>query len=192
MHTFVSETYAFTITTNAILRIWNCSKNECISVINISQDAACTAKQLGTQNHILRKSIRTEDDNFLLAIHLSFVSTCQFFIYKTSLSKGQIRLDKISMLHSPGMDLVDYSLSLTSIWSVWRGVDGEYSVYTLDVSNMNGHWTPVILEPVQENTENFITPDVDCCQAYLENIFYPGRFPLSIIDKALSVSNFVV
>lgn len=30
-------------------------------------------------------------------------------------------------------------------------------------------------------------PDVDPKQAYLDFLFYPGRFPVSVINKALSI-----
>lgn len=89
---------------------------------------------------------------------------------------------------------MDFNLSSTRIWSLWRSEDGETSVYSaaLYTGGEGTHWVPVILEPVPDT--NF-TPDtdyVDPRQAYLQHIFYPARFPLHIISKALSVGEIIL
>lgn len=90
---------------------------------------------------------------------------------------------------------MDYTLTPSRIWSVW-GMEGTFtfpSVYTavLDAEKSMGlHWMPVTLEslpdaeqPVEETT------DKDPRQIYMQYIFHPGRFPIHVIRKALSVRN---
>lgn len=89
------------------------------------------------------------------------------------------------------MDLVDFSLTSTRIWSVFRNEDGYCSAYSALLSAVVGkgsHWIPVVLEPIPDTNDLPTNADVDPRQMYLEHIFYPGRFPLNIISKALSVS----
>lgn len=91
------------------------------------------------------------------------------------------------------MDLIDFALSETQVWSVWRGEDGECSVYvaTLPVDNISTgtHWIPTIMEPTLDPNSVPQNTNLDPKQIYLEHIFYPGRFSLAIIAKALSVSS---
>lgn len=51
------------------------------------------------------------------------------------------------------------------------------------------NWTPVVLENIPDvETGPVEDGEGDPRQVYLGHIFYPGRFPLHIISKALSVS----
>lgn len=74
---------------------------------------------------------------------------------------------------------------------MWRGKERESEVYSAKISTSinNGiHWMPAVLEQtpnLQEVPYNceYIGPK----EAYLNYIFYPGRFPLYVINKALNV-----
>lgn len=86
--------------------------------------------------------------------------------------------------------MVDFSLTNDRIWSLWRGEEGDSQVFTAEISHdKQFNWMPAVLESLPDPNEVPFNSDcVDPKEAYLEYIFYPGRFPLSIISKALSVS----
>lgn len=89
--------------------------------------------------------------------------------------------------------MIDYALTPSRIWSIWRSLDGEWSLYSgqynSEETNDDFVWTPVVLEPLPNAQELPCDGTIDPRQQYLDYIFYPGRFPLQIISKALSVSN---
>lgn len=74
-----------------------------------------------------------------------------------------------------------------------RGKNRECQIYYAKVSTSavpNEHWIPVILSPISHQQEMQYNSDyVDPREAHLNYIFYPGRFPLNVISKALNVRN---
>jgi nuclear pore complex protein Nup160 len=84
-------------------------------------------------------------------------------------------------------DLIDFTLSTSRIWSVWRGKDGECEVYSASLQT-SSHWIPVIIESIPDAGQPpNVDGETDPRQIYLQHIFHPGRFPLHIISKALNV-----
>lgn len=85
--------------------------------------------------------------------------------------------------------MIDFAVQTNRLWSAWRCESGECAVYIVSLRPGGGIWTPVHLEnvPDADNIQR-IEGDSDPRQIYLQNIFYPFRFPLHIIGKALSVS----
>ncbi|GJQ71484.1 hypothetical protein Trydic_g11201 [Trypoxylus dichotomus] len=190
LHTIGLEIYALTLCKNGHLRIWSCTKYQCIAVSDILTETLSNTSLQGAQNHILKKAVGDNETDFILGVVLNFVSECQFHILKPIINGNQFKLVKLNTLYSPGVDLVDFSLTTSRIWSVWRGEDGECTVYSAALSyggEKGSHWVPVILEPLPHPTEVPYNPDLDPKQLYLEYIFYPGRFSLNIISKALSI-----
>lgn len=86
-------------------------------------------------------------------------------------------------------DLIDFTVDNERLWSLWRSESGESKLYT---TTLNGkqQWQAVFLEalPDPNHTANIERCNKDPRQVYLEYIFYPGRFPLHVISKALCVS----
>lgn len=66
-----------------------------------------------------------------------------------------------------------------------------YTATLNDLKTIGSHWIPVDLEPIPDPTKCLESQDIEPRQAYLQYIFYPGRFPVNIISKALSVSEFI-
>lgn len=91
-------------------------------------------------------------------------------------------------------DLVDFSFTFTQIWTMSRGKDCECQVYYTKITTNTEPgvpWMPAILDPMLNQQEVPYNCDyVDPREAYLNYIFYPGRFPLNVINKALNVSNY--
>ncbi|KAI4461367.1 nuclear pore complex protein [Holotrichia oblita] len=190
LHTVGLETYALTLCKNGHLRIWSCTKYQCIAVSDILTETLSNNSLQGAQNHVLKKAVGDNETDFILGVVLNFISECQFHILKPIINGNQFRLIKLNTLYSPGVDLVDFSLTTARIWSVWRGEDGECSVYSAALSHggeRGSHWIPVVLESLPHPSEVPNNPDLDPKQLYLEYIFYPGRFSLNIISKALSI-----
>ncbi|KAK4875779.1 hypothetical protein RN001_012201 [Aquatica leii] len=192
LHTLGMETYAFTLSRDGNLRVWQCSKGHCIAAADLNSEITSLGQRLtqGSQNHILRK-INTDDELELnLVVFMSFSTECQFHIFKTSISNTQFKIARINTLYSPAKDLVDFNVSSNQIWSMWRSEDGDTAVYNTELFSSSGeasHWIPVTLEPIPD--ADFV-PDMnsfDPRQAYLNHIFYPSRFPLAVINKALSI-----
>lgn len=53
---------------------------------------------------------------------------------------------------------------------------------------MGLHWMPVTLEPLPDAEQPLEdSSDKDPRQIYMQCIFHPGRFPVHVIRKALSV-----
>ncbi|KAF5295354.1 hypothetical protein FQR65_LT01544 [Abscondita terminalis] len=192
LHTFESETYALTLSRDGNLRVWACSKGQCIAATDLNSEISCLGPRLaqGSQNYVMRKLDRDDDSKLTLVIFMSFSTDCQFHIFKTTISNNQFKIVRINTLLSPGKDLVDFNLSSDQIWSMWRSEDGETAVYNAELFNDDGkgsHWIPATLEPIPD--AEFV-PDMnsfDPRQAYLNHIFYPSRFPLAVINKALSI-----
>ncbi|XP_045475134.1 nuclear pore complex protein Nup160 homolog [Harmonia axyridis] len=189
LHSVGVETYAITLTRDGHLKFWSCSKVQCISVINILSETGdySTNSQQGTQNHVLRKAVDSVDKNCLLAIFLS--NQNQFHIIKPLFFDDQIRVNRIHSLYAPENDLIDMSLTMSRIWSVWRSEEGDCKVYSTCLQqgeNDVRDWTPIILEELPENQPPMLDSESDPSQVYLQYIFHPGRFPLHVINKALN------
>ncbi|XP_044262804.1 nuclear pore complex protein Nup160 homolog [Tribolium madens] len=189
LHTFGLETFALTLCRNGHLKFWSCSRAECVSVIDVMAETGGNARNQpqGAQNHILRKAVDGFDSECLLGIFMSFAAQSQLHVFKPILSGSQIRLVRLNTLDLAQTDLIDFTLSTSRIWSVWRGKEGECEVYS--ASNQAGsHWIPVVLESVPDASQPLnIDGETDPRQSYLQHIFHPGRFPLHIISKALNI-----
>ncbi|KAL3269609.1 hypothetical protein HHI36_008672 [Cryptolaemus montrouzieri] len=189
LHSIGLETYAITLTRDAHLKFWSCTKFQCVAVINImSETGDYSSNPLqGAQNHMLHKAVDAVDENCLLATFLS--NQNKFHILRPIFDGGQIRIVRIHSLYAPENDLIDISLTMSRIWSVWRSEAGDCKVYSTclhygesDVRD----WTPVILEDPPESQPPLLDGESDPSHIYLEYIFHPGRFPLHIINKALN------
>ncbi|KAF5272220.1 hypothetical protein FQA39_LY01302 [Lamprigera yunnana] len=192
LHTFASETYALTLSRDGNLRVWSCAKGNCIAVTDIVSEIASLGQHFthGSQNHLLKKMAGKDDSELTVVVFMSFSTECQFHVFKVRINNGQFKICRTNTLYSPGKDLVDFNLLSNHIWSMWRSEDGDTAVYNAVLCNDGGegsHWIPATLEPIPD--ADFI-PDMnslDPRQAYLNHIFFPSRFPLSVISKALSI-----
>ncbi|KAK9890753.1 hypothetical protein WA026_012101 [Henosepilachna vigintioctopunctata] len=186
LHSVNSETYAITLTRDCHLKFWSCTKSQCSSTINILAETGDYSLNLqGAQNHVLRKTVDGVNENFLLAIYLS--NENRFHVLKPVFNGNQIRVIRVHSLYAPESDLIDLSLTMSRIWSVWRGEVGECKVYSTCLQQDDVRdWTPVILEEPPESQPPFLDGESDPSQVYLQYIFHPGRFPLHIINKALN------
>lgn len=80
--------------------------------------------------------------------------------------------------------MIDFAVTYSEdIWAVFRSPHGETSVSQYK----NGEWVSCILENPLDAMEIPIDDEVEAKQNYIDFIFHPGRFPVTVINKALSV-----
>jgi Nucleoporin Nup120/160 len=93
------------------------------------------------------------------------------------------------LIPAPQLDLVDFGISDNKIWGLWCNSEGETSISTYLINfNATKCWLACSLEPINEKTISALDSGVDPKHIYCSNIFYPGRFQVSTILKALMVS----
>lgn len=192
LHTLGLETYVIALCRDGNLKVWTSSNGQCVGVHDVLAERR---EVLQSQSHMLRKS-SSEESEFLLAIYLNVSSESEFHIFRSAFEGSHLSFSKINSLYCPNKGvLVDFALTPTRIWSVW-GIEGAFafhSVYTavLNVEKSVGlHWMPVTLEPLPDPEQPVDdSSDKDPRQIYMQYIFHPGRFPVHVIRKALSVSS---
>ncbi|XP_017773941.1 PREDICTED: nuclear pore complex protein Nup160 homolog [Nicrophorus vespilloides] len=190
LHTFGLETYALTLCRDGQIRVWSCSKAQCISVSDVLSDSLMV--QQGGHNHVLKKVIGLNETDFMFAAYLTYSNSSRFDILKPIINGQQFSIVKVYSLYPPAVsgDLIDFSLTNTRIWSIWRDNDGDWSCYSSTFNSETVHktsWIPVVLEPLPNPEELPSDETMDPKQCYLQHIFHPGRFPMQIISKALSI-----
>ncbi|KAJ1526649.1 hypothetical protein ONE63_008234 [Megalurothrips usitatus] len=196
LHSFGSDTYLFCLGRSGQLRIWSCSRGQCVSVSDVLDDAAEQGRNLtqGAQSHVLKKAMggSGNENDLLLGVFLCFSTECQFIVLQISYFSGSFRPSRLFSIRAPtGQDLVDFSLCQSQLWAVWRNTQGDTAVSTVNIhpSNPRGDafWRPAVLEPGPDR--EFVVHDsmTDPRQAYVSYIFHPGRFSLPVIMKALSI-----
>ncbi|CAG9862053.1 unnamed protein product [Phyllotreta striolata] len=177
------ETYVLSLTQDAHLKCWSCSKGQCVAVIDVREKISTNLKYR-VQSAILKKAEDGNSSDNILVLFLSFGNKCQFHILKPSIREQEISLHRLAALESPLNDLIDFAAQLDCLWSVWRSDVGETVVYK--ASFKSNQWTQVILEP-EPCEKQFPIKFNDVKTMYLQHIFHPGRFPLHVINKTLSI-----
>lgn len=203
LHTIGVQTYAIALCHDARILVWNCDKGQCVADSDVIVDCATDRQTIpGAHNHVLQKANHSEFSEFIdntstngiLVAFLSFATSSQFHILRPVVSGAQFHLKRICNFDSPMADLVDFSFTPARLWALYRDdIDSQSaSVWSICLNNdenssQNNRWQPIILEPMLPSDEIIINPELDAKQNYLDFIFYPGRFPLNIISKALSI-----
>lgn len=198
LHSSVTDTYLFCLSRSAQLRIWSCSKGQCVSVSYILDETGEQSRNLaqGAQSHVLKKAVgglgNSRDNELLLGIFLCFSTECQFIVMQVTDCSGSFRLTRLFNIQAEtGQDLVDFALCQSQLWAVWRNTQGETEVATVNIHPArpggNTFWPKAVLEPGPDR--EFVLNDsmTDPRQAYVSYIFHPGRFSLPVIIKALSI-----
>ncbi|KAJ8959900.1 hypothetical protein NQ318_011637 [Aromia moschata] len=181
------ETYVLTLSRDGHLKFWSCTKGQCVAVIDILAETGDVVKDR-VQGAILRKAVDENGSESIIAVYMSFTTGSRFYILKPVISGQQIRIVRLNTLYPSENDLIDFAIQTNRLWSAWRSEDGECVVYTASYKSNN--WTRVILETLpDEDPLNMSDMDehYEPRQFYLDYIFHPGRFPLSVISKALSI-----
>lgn len=109
LHSFGSDTYLFCLGRSGQLRIWSCSRGQCVSVSDVLDDAGEQGKNMtqGAQSHVLKKAIgSTNNDNeLLLGVFLCFSTECQFVVLQVTYFSGSFRPTRLFSICAPTVRL---------------------------------------------------------------------------------------
>jgi len=90
----------------------------------------------------------------------------------------------VNLYHIFQGDLIDFGVCGDGIWAVWGSLSGSRdAIVTAAGLGSTAQWRTAIPAP-QPSPD--LLPQADH-RAYLEYLFRPGLFPLTVIAKALSV-----
>ncbi|KAK6630703.1 hypothetical protein RUM44_002872 [Polyplax serrata] len=175
-----SETYLFCLCQDGNVRLWSTSRKHCSIVTDFSRDG-----NQGTQDHMIRKAEGPDSNNFLIATLLSFSTYSTIQLLKPCIENGSFTLKLALSIYTPkDEDVIDFAVTYSEdIWAVFRSPHGETSVSQYK----NGEWVSCILENPLDAMEIPIDDEVEAKQNYIDFIFHPGRFPVTVINKALSI-----
>ncbi|XP_046422018.1 nuclear pore complex protein Nup160 homolog [Neodiprion fabricii] len=190
LHSYGHEMYLFALCREGNVRMWACSKAQCVAVADIAMDSRVPLQ--GVQGHILKKTVGVNDNELYLGTFLKFGTGCEFSILKPLQDAGLFKFVRICTLFAPDQHLVDFSFTPTRLWAVWRTTDMDTVAVTharlpLNGAQVNSEWETAVL--VQPPDRDYIVsdPGTDPRQAYIGYIFHPGQFPLADITRALSI-----
>lgn len=190
LHSYGHETYLFALCREGNVRMWACSKAQCVAVADIAIDSRVPSQ--GVQGHMLRKALGSNDNELYLGTYLKFASGCEFSVLKPVQEAGLFKFVRICTLFAPDQHLVDFSFTTTRLWAVWRTTDMDTVAVTharlpLNGAQVNSEWETAVLD--QPPDRDYIVSDAgtDPRQAYISYIFHPGQFPLADITRALSI-----
>ncbi|KAJ9580150.1 hypothetical protein L9F63_004167, partial [Diploptera punctata] len=189
LHSMGLETYLFSLHRDGNLRMWSCSRAQCVAMTDVLSDTAETGRNLtqGAQSHVLRKAVGQNDSQLYLGVFLCFASESEVCILKPVNESGVFKFIRQCTVFAPDHDLVDFALGGGQLWAVWRTTQGDAAVSCARLDSNSPEWQPAVLEQPPERDYVVTDPDTDPRQAYISYIFHPGQFPLSIITKALSI-----
>ncbi|PNF18521.1 Nuclear pore complex protein Nup160-like protein [Cryptotermes secundus] len=189
LHSVGLETYLFSLSRDGNLRMWSCSRAQCIMVLDMLNSIADTGRNLtqGAQSHVLRKTVSQHDNQLYLGVFLCFASESEVCVLKPVSELGVFKLIRQCTVYAPDQDLVDFALGSGQLWAVWRTAQGDAAVSCARLDSSSPEWQPAILEQPPER--DFVVTDsgTDPRQAYISYIFHPGQFPLTVIAKALGI-----
>ncbi|CAB3374149.1 Hypothetical predicted protein [Cloeon dipterum] len=202
LHTLGLATYLFTLSQDCKLKMWSVDRQECIMAANLLDFLHVPRPQQGIpepgrQNHMLRKAVGRDENDLHIGIFLSFARKSAFLIMKPVSEQGYYDLKSLIAVNDNQVgaenDLVDFWISCYSIWAMWANPVGETIVrhrrFRDEASHSHGtNWTQVVPEnALDRNFDPSAHPNLEAKQAYLSYIFHPGKLPLSVINRALTI-----
>ncbi|CAH1256707.1 NUP160 [Branchiostoma lanceolatum] len=141
------------------------------------------------QSHMIQKAFDSQTHSLYLVAFLSFADRSMFVVVQPVLEDGRYHFLHMATLCSPQEKLIGLHLDPSTLWTVWtNSYDETVARYCSIESGQAGQqgWSQVILEPAV-SPEVTVPNHQDPSEAYLEHIFYPGRFSLQTIAKALHI-----
>ncbi|XP_040564442.1 nuclear pore complex protein Nup160 [Lepeophtheirus salmonis] len=192
IHPLLTDYYIFGLCNDHKLRMWSASTYECITVTDILQYTVEQSLEQGTQNHILKK-VHSGGKHLTLAVFLCFSEHSQFCIFKPTRNAGQFSFDHVATIYAPEYDLVDFTVSKSHITALWTSPGGENvlryaSIKShFDSESSHGGWNNVVLEDTLNPDFNVGSEEFDPRQAYLKQLFHPGRFSIQTLTKTIGI-----
>lgn len=217
IHPVHNDVYVFALCKDHKIRMWLTSSHECVMVADVLAHTSTKSAggsggsvhtqqssmlQQGAQNHLLRKI--TGDSSckggFALAVFLCFAQHSQFCVFRPVRTDGQFGLKHLATVYAPEFDLIDFTVTPQGrLVGLWTNPDGvpvlRYANFGASQSEegcssaAKTAWSEVTLEEPLDPEFNPQTGDsqFDPRQAYLQQLFYPGRFSIQTLAKTVSI-----
>ncbi|XP_078583967.1 nuclear pore complex protein Nup160-like isoform X2 [Branchiostoma floridae x Branchiostoma japonicum] len=185
------DNFVFAVCRDHKLRMWSTNDQECVAEADLLDFVADKIDQQTApgQSHMIRKAYDSQTHSLYLVAFLSFADRSMFVVVQPVLEDGRYHFLHVATLCSPQEKLIGLHLDPSTLWTVWTNSYDETVVrYCSIESSQAGQqgWSQVILEPAVSH-EVTVPNYQDPSEAYLEHIFYPGRFSLQTIAKALHI-----
>lgn len=103
LHSYGHETYLFALCREGNVRMWACSKAQCVAVADIAIENRVPSQ--GIQGHLLRKVVGLTDNELYLGTYLKFGTGCEFSILKPIQDAGLFKFIRICTLFAPDVSL---------------------------------------------------------------------------------------
>lgn len=198
----------FTLCRDCCVRVWSIDDQQCLMEFDLvpfmtdhrNQNSVTGRIPLTGQRHVLKKSSEgdfkeSSENGILLVAALHFAEYRSFIIMR--LSSDDDKPDGYNLVHvmtaSIGHthDLIDFVLTPTHLWALWLTSCSETVVSYIAMGTTScepsvaSNWMNAILQPTE--CDDFYLPEdvADPREEYCERIFYPGRFSLNTISKAI-------
>lgn len=204
---FMNDYLIFALCKDFKLRVWSYLKQECIIVFNLLEIIAkheyCPengddsklfnsnlVSNFNLHKSFLRRSKQAEPDQLIFSTFVSSANLKQFIVFEFSSTANQQNINCIANLCAPEVDLIDFFITPTTIWSIWLNAQGATTIYSTSIDkNTNSVWQPVSISASYLMNVNlksvFLTPR----ELYLDEIFFKGTFNIETITKAFNIYN---
>ncbi|XP_019626298.1 PREDICTED: nuclear pore complex protein Nup160-like isoform X3 [Branchiostoma belcheri] len=185
------DNFVFAVCRDHKLRMWSANDQECVAEADLLDFVADKIDQQTApgQSHMIQKTYDSQTHSLYLVAFLSFADRSMFVVVQPVLEDGRYHFLHMATLCSPQEKLISLHLDPSTLWTVWtNSYDETVARYCSIESGPAGQqgWSQVILEPAV-SPEVTVPNHQDPSEAYLEHIFYPGRFSLQTIAKALHI-----
>ncbi|XP_022094945.1 nuclear pore complex protein Nup160-like isoform X2 [Acanthaster planci] len=192
LHPLNHDLFAFCACKDHKVRMWSCKSQSCVLTVDLV-DYIPTSSGLTDQSvtrHEIRTALGSDQRTLVLGFYLSFTTQSQFLILQPVLRDGQYKLIQVALLNDDQQNtLVDFGLTLSTLWAVWNSPSGEtvvkFTTYE-GISVGERSWNSVFMEPFH-TPDIIVPPFLEPREAYLDNIFHPGKFSLQSVSRALNI-----
>ncbi|KAK2174344.1 hypothetical protein NP493_810g00006 [Ridgeia piscesae] len=192
-HQIGKEKFIYAVCRDHKIRLWSCKSNECVMVTDLLEAMPVylgTATETMTGNgHMVKTFYQQSTQDTMLCVYLCLEDSCQFCVYNPVIIDGAHTLELMATVFGFEEQIVDFCVTSTHIWTLH--LDGEMEtvvrcapIFSEGPAILN--WLTVLMEPV-ERSDLEIPTHVDPREAYVAQIFTPGRFSTLAILKACNI-----
>ncbi|XP_055957883.1 nuclear pore complex protein Nup160 [Patella vulgata] len=189
IHTLRGESQIYTVCHDHHLRMWSTKTRECVLTRNLLDwipNSSSSTATIGSSGHKIKRFYSANVTAMRLCIHLNFTDKNCFVLVEPTYENGKFHFHHITTVFAPHEDLVDYTISCDTLFTLWTSTTGESTARVYLLTGDTEQWIDVILQP-PETTDVCLPSYIDPRDFFLGKIFYPGYFALKDILKALNV-----
>lgn len=188
LHAFDVDYSLFSLHRDGVLRMWSCNSSDCLAEIDIAANKTVNGVRPteGVQPHIMKKATESDDGSFTLCVYLNFSQFSEVHLIKLVNREGTFVFENTFVIDALPHDLIDLSVGSQRIWALWRTTEGNTLVSSIVLNYKDHGWQFSLLEKLP-SIETCVSTGMDIAEECMSYIFYPGRFPLSVITKAVTI-----